>query len=55
MPDMAASSGPKTEAVIRATGASVREAKGAIRLSLGKHTTAEELESAVRQFRNAVV
>jgi len=41
--------------VIRATGASVREAKGAIRLSLGKHTTAEELESAVRQFRDAVV
>lgn len=54
MPDMAASSGPKTEAVVRATGADLQTAKGAIRLSLGKHTTIDELDEAVRQFRSAV-
>lgn len=54
MPDMAASSGPKTEAVVLATGADAATAKGAIRFSLGKHTTLQELDEAVRQIRRAV-
>lgn len=54
MPDMAASSGPKTEAVVLATGADAGTAQGAIRLSLGKHTTLEELDGAVRQFLRVV-
>lgn len=54
MPGMAASSGPKTEAVVRATGCDERCAKGAIRLSLGKHTTYAELTAAVSQFQQAM-
>lgn len=51
MPDMAASSGPKTEAVVAAMGRSPDIARSAIRLSLGKHTTRDELDAAVAQFQ----
>ena len=54
MPDLAASSGPKTETVIAAMGRDADLAKSAIRLSLGKKTSFEELDEAVRQFRAAL-
>lgn len=55
IPMLAASSGPKTEAVVRATGRDTACAKGAIRLSLGKHTSRAELGAAVRLFQTALV
>jgi len=54
MPDLAASSGPKTEAVVAAMGRNTDLAGSAIRLSLGKHTSLEELDEAVGQFRAAL-
>lgn len=54
MPNLAASSGPKTESVVAAMGRNSDLAGSAIRLSLGKHTSLEELDEAVRQFRAAL-
>jgi cysteine sulfinate desulfinase/cysteine desulfurase-like protein len=54
MPDLAASSGPKTETVVAAMGRDADLAKSAIRLSLGKKTSLEELDEAARQFRVAL-
>ncbi len=54
LPNVAASSGPKSLEVVKALGRSLDVAKGAIRFSLGRKNTLDEVEAVVSYLKSKI-